>query len=78
LTSAAIVAAAQADNRIAAYLGGYLAMTALPASLAPAEPLARAVYNSGWRQPYSDGPTRDELVDLLQDARGLAGSRRGA
>jgi len=78
LTSAAIVAAAQADNRIAAYLGGYLAMTALPASLAPAEPLARAVYNSGWRQPYSDGPTRDELVDLLQDARGLAGARRGA
>jgi 2-polyprenyl-6-methoxyphenol hydroxylase-like FAD-dependent oxidoreductase len=74
LTSAAVVAAAQADNRIATYLGGYLEMSALAASLAPAEPLARAVYNSGWRQPYSDGPTRDELVELLQDARGLVGS----
>ena len=40
-------------------------MTALPESLAPAEPIARAVYESGWRQPYSEGPTRDELVDVL-------------
>ena len=68
LTSAAIVAAAQADGRIAPFLGGYLGMTALPASLAPAEPLARAVYESGWRPPLSDGPTRDELVDLLRAA----------
>ena len=68
LTSAAIVAAAQADGRIAPLLGGFLAMTELPASLAPAEPLARAVYESGWRPPRSDGPTRDELVDLLRAA----------
>ena len=68
LTSAAIVAAAQADGRIAPHLGGFLAMTALPASLAPAEPLARAVYESGWRPPRSDGPTRDELVELLRAA----------
>ena len=66
LTSAAIVAAAQADPRIATHLAGYVAMTALPASLAPAEPLARAVYESGWRLPYSEGPTRDQLVDLLE------------
>ena len=43
-------------------------MTELPASLAPAEPLARAVYESGWRQPFSDGPTRDELIDVLRTA----------
>ncbi len=43
-------------------------MTELPASLAPAEPLARAVYESGWRPPLSDGPTRDELVELLRAA----------
>jgi hypothetical protein len=36
LTSAAIVAAAQVDTRIAPYMGGYLGMTALPGSLAPA------------------------------------------
>jgi 2-polyprenyl-6-methoxyphenol hydroxylase-like FAD-dependent oxidoreductase len=76
LTSAAIVAAAQADTRIAPLLGGYLEMSALPASLAPAAPLARAVYDAGWRQPYSDGPTRNELVDLLE--RAVVGLRRGA
>jgi 2-polyprenyl-6-methoxyphenol hydroxylase-like FAD-dependent oxidoreductase len=68
LTSAAIVAAAQADERIAPHLGGYMGMTALPASLAPAEPLARAVYESGWRAPLGEGPTRDQLVDLLRAA----------
>jgi hypothetical protein len=67
LTSAAIVAAAQADARIAPHIGGFLGMTQLPASLAPAEPLARAVYESGWRAPFSEGPTRDELVELLAD-----------
>ena len=58
LTSNAIVAAGQADPRIAPLIGGFLAMTALPDSLAPAEPLARAVYESGWRLPFSEGPTR--------------------
>jgi 2-polyprenyl-6-methoxyphenol hydroxylase-like FAD-dependent oxidoreductase len=65
LTSAAIVAAAPAEARIVPHLGGFVGMTALPASLAPAEPLARSVYESGWRPPFSAGPTRDELVDLL-------------
>lgn len=50
LTSAAIVAAAQADAGIAMHIGGYLGMTALPASLRPVEHLARAVYDSGWRR----------------------------
>jgi hypothetical protein len=68
LTSAAIVAAAQADPRIGAHLGGYLAMTELPASLAPAEPLARTVYAFGWRPPYTDGPSRNELMALVADA----------
>jgi hypothetical protein len=66
LTSAAIVAAAQAEPRIARHLGGYLTMTELRTSLAPAEPMARDVYQSGWRPPYAEGPTRRELVDLLQ------------
>jgi 2-polyprenyl-6-methoxyphenol hydroxylase-like FAD-dependent oxidoreductase len=65
LTSAAIVQAAKADERIEPHVGAFLAMNALPASLAPAEPIARAVYESGWRPSPADGPTRDELVALL-------------
>lgn len=68
LTSAAIVAAAERDPRIEAHLGGFLAMTALPATLAPAELLARAVYETGWRPALSDGPTRRELVDIARAA----------
>ena len=65
LTSAAVVQAAKADARIQPHIGGFLSMTELPASLAPAEPFARAVYQSGWRPPAADGPARDELVALL-------------
>ena len=36
-----------------------------PTSLDPVEPLARAVYESGWRPACSPGPTRDELVRLI-------------
>jgi hypothetical protein len=62
LSPAAIVAAAAAEPAIWPHALGYLAMTALPASVAPAEPLARAVYEGGWRVPAGDGPTRDEIV----------------
>jgi hypothetical protein len=72
LTSAAIVAAARAEARLAPLVGGFLAMTELPASLAAAEPLARAMYESGWRPPRSDGPTRDQLVELLRGATAKA------
>ena len=78
LTSAAIVAAAQSDVRIAPILGGFLGMTELPASLAPAEPLARAVYESGWRAPLSEGPSRHELVDLLEATVGRRSTESAA
>lgn len=68
LTSAAIVAAATADPRIGPLVSGFAAMTALPASLGPAEPLARAAYRSGWRPATGDGPTRDELLALVDHA----------
>ncbi len=68
LTSRAIVDAAARDPRIAAAIGPFLGMTALPASLAPVEPPARAVYETGWRPSLADGPTRDELVALLEPA----------
>ncbi len=68
LTSDLVAAAAAADPRIMAHAGGYFSMTALPAALAPAEPLARKVFESGWRPPYAPGPTRDEIVAIIDDA----------
>ena len=68
LTSDLIAAAVEADPRIGRHAGGYFAMTALPETLQPAEPLARAVYQDGWRPSYAPGPTRDELVDVIGSA----------
>ena len=65
LTSDLIAAAVEADPRIGQHARGYFAMTALPEALRPAEPLARAVYQGGWRPTYAPGPTRDELVDVI-------------
>ncbi|MEO7351035.1 MAG: tryptophan 7-halogenase, partial [Marmoricola sp.] len=47
LTSDLIAAAVEADPRIGQHAAGYFAMTALPESLRPAEPWARAVYQDG-------------------------------
>ena len=66
LTSDLIADAVQAEPRIAPYAAGYFAMTALPVTLQPAEPLARAVYETGWRPPLAEGPSRDELVEIIQ------------
>ncbi|MEO6144697.1 MAG: FAD-dependent monooxygenase [Dermatophilaceae bacterium] len=66
LTSDLIAAAVVADPSIVQHAAGYFAMTALPETLRPAEPLARAVYQNGWRPAHSPGPTRDELVDIIR------------
>jgi len=68
LTSDLIAAAIEADPRIGQHARGYFAMTALPQTLSPAEPLARAVYQDGWRPAYAPGPTRGELVDVIRAA----------
>jgi 2-polyprenyl-6-methoxyphenol hydroxylase-like FAD-dependent oxidoreductase len=68
LTSDLIAAAVEADPRIGQHAGGYFAMTALPETLRPAEPMARRVYQAGWRPTYAPGPTRDELVDVIRVA----------
>jgi 2-polyprenyl-6-methoxyphenol hydroxylase-like FAD-dependent oxidoreductase len=65
LPSDLVLSAGQVDPRIARAGAGYLGMVELPSSLDPVEPLARAVYESGWRPPHSPGPSRDELVDLV-------------
>ena len=72
LTSDLIAAAVEADPRIGQHAGGYFEMTALPETLRPAEPLARAAYETGWRPAYAPGPTRDELVDVIRSTGSAA------
>ena len=60
--------AARVDERIGPAIGPYVAMQALPAVLDPVEPLARAVYETGWRAPLSPGPSRRELVEIVESA----------
>ena len=68
LTSDLIAAAVEADPRIGQHAAGYFAMTALPETLRPAEPLARAAYQRGWRPTYAAGPKRDDLVNVIRGA----------
>ena len=68
LPSNLILAAGAADPEIQRATGGYVAMLELPASLDPVEPLARAVYETGWRPPLPPGPSRRELGEIVAAA----------
>ena len=72
LPSDLIVAAAESDPALRAIVGPYTTMDALPASLAPAEPHAHALFAQGWRPPVPAGPTRDELTAVVSRARAAA------
>jgi hypothetical protein len=74
LPSDLILSAGQVDPRIRQASPGYLGMFAPPSSLEEVEPLARAVYESGWRPAHSPGPTRGELVDIVRSALALVRS----
>lgn len=65
-----VLAAAAADPRIGAAIGPYMMMTDLPSCLDEVEPLARAVYRTGWRPPYADGPDRAQLAELVRTVAG--------
>jgi 2-polyprenyl-6-methoxyphenol hydroxylase-like FAD-dependent oxidoreductase len=68
LPSDLILAAASQDPAIGAATGGYVSMLALPSCLDAVEPLARAVYRSGWRPPFAPGPDRRELREIVAAA----------
>lgn len=68
LPSDLISAAAERDPRLGAMTAPYHRMDAPPASLAAAEPLARAVFATGWRPGVPDGPSGDELAGLCRSA----------
>jgi len=69
LPSDLIVAATVADPSLLPLVAPYLGMRALPSSLEPVQPRARQIYADGWRPTIPDGPTRDELADLIADLR---------
>jgi 2-polyprenyl-6-methoxyphenol hydroxylase-like FAD-dependent oxidoreductase len=56
LPSDLIVAAGAVDDRVRRGAEPYARMDALPDSLTAVEPLARGVFESGWRPPAADGP----------------------
>src|SRR3954454_24461234 len=73
LPSDLILAAGAVDPAILRGTGGYLSMLELPSSLDPVEPLARAVYETGWRPAASAGPDRSEVREIVAAAlRGAA------
>ena len=64
LPSDLIVAAADADNGLLPLVAPYITMDALPASLATAQPWAKAIYASGWRPAVPPGPDRATLAEM--------------
>lgn len=68
LPSDLICAAAETVPELRKITGLYQAMMTLPASLRAAEPKARDAYASGWRPPVPDGPTHDELTNIIREA----------
>jgi hypothetical protein len=65
LPSDLVCAAAEADPSLLAYALPYFGMVAVPSVLDGAQERAREIYDSGWRPSAPDGPSRDELVDLM-------------
>ncbi len=64
IPSDVVVRCAQIDPSIMAAAGPFLGMLATPTILDSVQETARAVLRTGWRPPYAEGPTRDELVEL--------------
>ncbi len=67
-TSDLVASAIAADPSLLAVVGPYLIMAALPDSLAAVHPRVQEIYASGWRPPPAEGPTRDELAEVVGSA----------
>jgi flavin-dependent dehydrogenase len=75
ISSDIICAAAEVDPSLASLVMPYLAMAAQPASLRPAEARVREILRTGWRPGHSDGPTRDEVADVIAAAQAVSAGR---
>jgi flavin-dependent dehydrogenase len=76
IPSDVICAAAEVDPTLMSVVLPYLAMFAKPDVLAPAEDRVREILRTGWRPPFGDGPTRDELADVVLAAGELVSPAR--
>ena len=68
LPSGVMVNAALEDPSLLPLIGPYLLMVAPPSSLARAEPLVKEKLRAGWVPPYAEGPTRGELIAVMEAA----------
>ncbi len=64
IPSDVVCACAQVDPTIMAAAGPYLGMVAGPEVLDQVQDKARVVLRTGWRPPYAEGPTRDQIAEL--------------
>ncbi len=77
LPSDLITAAADTHPELLPVVGPYLAMQALPSSLDDIEPRVREIFASGWRPATPDGPTRDDLAELVTRTTAKPDGRHG-
>lgn len=68
LPSDHVMAAAAVDPSIGEAMLPFLTMEAGPELMRSLEPKARAVYSTGWRPRLADGPSRAELLDIVERA----------
>ena len=65
----ALVAAAQTRHpEWMATLGPFFSMELMPAALEPLRDGVREMVRQGWQPPAPDGPSRDQLADLVHAA----------
>jgi 2-polyprenyl-6-methoxyphenol hydroxylase-like FAD-dependent oxidoreductase len=68
IPSDVVCACAEVDPSIMDVSAFYLGMVALPSILDSVQDKARAVLETGWRPPYGDGPTREEVAAIITAA----------
>ncbi|HXW79708.1 MAG TPA: FAD-dependent oxidoreductase [Acidimicrobiales bacterium] len=70
IPSDVICAAAGVDPSIWGVAAPYLMMQLPPTALRAVEDRARAVLRTGWRPPFAEGPSGDELAEILLETTG--------
>jgi 2-polyprenyl-6-methoxyphenol hydroxylase-like FAD-dependent oxidoreductase len=75
IPSDVICAAGEVDPSLTEFVMPYLGMFAPPSVLDPAQERVREILRTGWRPPVADGPSRDELADVVTGASVLSAAR---
>ena len=76
IPSDVICAAAEVDQSIWRLAGPYMTMQVPPTALRGVEDQARAVLRTGWRPPFAEGPSGQELGAVLAQTTAGPGSSR--